>query len=804
MPLKKSLKLIVLIAFLATAAPVESQLTNISTRGLVLTDDDVQIVGFIVTGTDPRPVLIRARGPILADFGVPGELSDPVLQLFSGQTMIADNDDWETTTSLCQNSGLSCRGPTEITETGLDPCVGNMTSCFLESVIYVTLNPGPYTAIVSGFDGATGVGLVEVFEVGTNTARLTNISTRGEVGAGDDVMIGGFVIEGTDPKTVLIRARGPVLTDFGILGELLDPFLQLFSGQTVIARNDNWQTTDPLCGPPAVSCGGEPEITETGLDPCVGNMTGCSQEAAILVTLPPGPYTAIVSGVGGGTGIGLVEVFEVNVRILETTNQTITATDGGTVTLPNGSKVAIPPGGLSTDQTVTLSLLSSSPTPQDIYTETTAIFNAGPSASQVVVVDTGFALPPAEMTVTLKVPDGLLDSLGQAFVPQLYVLAFSQNEDETLDTFAPLDSTFDPVTNELTALVFEWGFTSLRNGRGTYESVLLIGSFPAPSSSQPPSDAEFDFQTAGCTTPLFSPLLGLTPNELNMKIKAENHYGLRLHSIDKILKFHKGPDYSFSVGTSVTQVVPAADGSIVKIGRSTTYGQFVIVRHNDDSHTFYAHLQDGSLQIQDDNGNEVQYPQNLVATPPGCTPFNAGGSFCDYVPGLIPVTGGVTSIGIMGNTGKSDGRHLHFEFTAGKIIPGKKGMGGRLNAEECVTLDPPSLPPPSLPLSLAITSASCTPIPFDPLFGFLKVEISGTASGPVGTSVYSGFFELRPGECSAWTTGAGCARGPTESSSTAWTMARGGFSGTSTWFFSIVDPGPPERVIDKTTNVTCP
>ena len=100
-----------------------------------------------------------------------------------------------------------------------------------------------------------------------------------------------------------------------------------------------------------------------------------------------------------------------------------------------------------------------------------------------------------------------------------------------------------------------------------------------------------------------------------MKIKAENHYGLRLLSIDKILKFHKGPDYSFSVGTSVTQVVPAADGSIVKIGRSTTYGQFVIVRHNDDSHTFYAHLQDGSLQIQDDNGNEVQYPQNRRHSP---------------------------------------------------------------------------------------------------------------------------------------------------------------------------------------------
>ncbi len=121
----------------------------------------------------------------------------------------------------------------------------------------------------------------------------------------------------TDPKTVLIRARGPVLTDFGVPGELNDPFLQIFSGQTVIAQNDNWQVTDPLCGSPAVSCGGSAEIIATGLDPCQPinlpghppTPTGCTQESVVLVTLPPGPYTAIVSG---GTGVGLVEVFEVN------------------------------------------------------------------------------------------------------------------------------------------------------------------------------------------------------------------------------------------------------------------------------------------------------------------------------------------------------------------------------------------------------------------------------------------------------------------------------------------------------------
>jgi len=293
-------------------AAIQAQLTNISTRGLVQTGDNVQIGGFIIGGTGSKTVLIRARGPVLADFGVPGVLDDPVLQLFSGQTVIADNDNWETTSTLCQNSGL-CGPPEEIIGTGLDPCVGNLTGCARESAILVTLDPGPYTAIVSGVAGGTGVGLVEVFEVGTaGTSRLTNISTRGLVGTGDDVMIGGFIIGGTDPKTVLVRARGPVLTDFGVPGELNDPLLQLFSGQTVIAQNDNFQVTDPLCDSPAVSCGGQAEIVATGLDPCVGNLTGCTQESAIHITLPPGPYTAIVSGVGGGTGVGLVEVFEVN------------------------------------------------------------------------------------------------------------------------------------------------------------------------------------------------------------------------------------------------------------------------------------------------------------------------------------------------------------------------------------------------------------------------------------------------------------------------------------------------------------
>ncbi len=176
-------------------------------------------------------------------------------------------------------------------------------------MIVAGLNGDGIPDIVTPNVGSDNVSILLGFKA---ESKLTNISTRGIVQTGDNVQIGGFIIGGTAPKTVLVCARGPVLTDFGVPGELVNPSMQLFSGQTVIAQNDDWQTTDALCGAPAVSCGGSAEITATGLDPCVGNLTGCAQESAILITLPPGAYTAIVSGVSGGTGVGLVEVFEVN------------------------------------------------------------------------------------------------------------------------------------------------------------------------------------------------------------------------------------------------------------------------------------------------------------------------------------------------------------------------------------------------------------------------------------------------------------------------------------------------------------
>ena len=258
-----------------TAAWIPWGPVNVSTRGKVGTGDNVMIGGFVIEGSAPKTVLITARGPSLAAFGVTGALPNPMLQLFSGQTQIAANDDWGTAPNVpeIEPAWIAQRHP-------------------LESAILTTLDPGAYTAIVSGVGGASGVGIVEIFESDRADVPLVNLSTRGQVLTGDDVLIGGFIIQGTTPKTVLVRARGPSMIPFGVANALANPRLQLFSGQTQVAASDDWSSQ--------VDAGA---IVATGLAPT------SPVESAILITLMPGAYTAIVSGVGGSTGVGIVEVF---------------------------------------------------------------------------------------------------------------------------------------------------------------------------------------------------------------------------------------------------------------------------------------------------------------------------------------------------------------------------------------------------------------------------------------------------------------------------------------------------------------
>jgi hypothetical protein len=299
------------------------RLANISTRSRVLTGDDVMIGGFIIDGSTPKRVLVRSRGPSMAGapFFVPGTLANPVVQIFSGPTIIGQNDNWQDSPNC---PGFVCEGAAEIVNTGFDPCTPNPgqdvlpPSCALEAAILITLPPGAYTAIVTGADDRTGLALVEVFEADASVvSELGNISTRGFVQSGDNVMIGGLIIDGSAPATVLLRARGPSMSGapFFVPGTLANPVLQLFSGQTVIAQNDNW-TDAPSCG--GLVCGGAKQIAATGFNPCQPNPgqstspPGCAQESAILITLPAGAYTAVVSGVAGGAGVGLVEVFELD------------------------------------------------------------------------------------------------------------------------------------------------------------------------------------------------------------------------------------------------------------------------------------------------------------------------------------------------------------------------------------------------------------------------------------------------------------------------------------------------------------
>ncbi len=252
-----------------------AQLLNISTRLNVQTGDNVGIGGFIITGNAPKKVLLRGIGPSLV--GLTPLLANPVLELHGPDgSVISSNNNWKDTQRFA------------IENTTIPPTDN------LEAAIVATLDPGSYTAILSGKDGASGIGVVEMYDLDTaSDSQLANISTRGSVETGGNVMIGGFIFgNGTDPESVLIRALGPSLT--GVDNTLADPVLDLYdSDGNVVISDDNWQD-DP---------GQATLIRGTGTQPSK------AVESALVTLLAPGSYTAIVSGKNGGTGVALVEVF---------------------------------------------------------------------------------------------------------------------------------------------------------------------------------------------------------------------------------------------------------------------------------------------------------------------------------------------------------------------------------------------------------------------------------------------------------------------------------------------------------------
>ncbi|MBA3832267.1 MAG: right-handed parallel beta-helix repeat-containing protein [Chthoniobacterales bacterium] len=254
---------------------------NISTRADVLTGEKILDGGFIITGTGAKQVLIRGLGPSLGEQMLSGFLADPVLELHdSAGALLVTNDNWKETQAA------------EINATGIPPTDD------AESAIVTTLDPGAYTAILSGHSGGTGVGLVEVYDLDTAAiSTLGNTSTRGFVGTNDNVMISGFILgagEGAMDR-VIVRALGPSLQIAGIVDRLADPALELHNANgALIASDDDWQDTQ------------KSEIEATDLAP------PNPKESAIVQTLAAGNYTAIVRGVDQTTGVGLLEVYDLH------------------------------------------------------------------------------------------------------------------------------------------------------------------------------------------------------------------------------------------------------------------------------------------------------------------------------------------------------------------------------------------------------------------------------------------------------------------------------------------------------------
>jgi hypothetical protein len=279
------------------APGLPAQLGNISTRAFVQTGDDVMIGGFIVQGTEPKRVIIRAIGPELTQYGIPNPLYNPTLELHDGTgALIASNDNWRDTII----GGIITSGQVaDILYSGHAPGDGR------ESAIIADLPAGNYTAIVRGVNNMTGVALVEVYDLSTDASSiLRNISSRAFVQTGDNVMIGGFIVPGTATKRVIVRAIGPDLTRYGVPNALADPTLELHdSNGALIASNNNWMQT--IIGG-IITSNQFREIHDSGYAPSDG------RESTIIADLPAGNYTAIVRGVNNMMGVALVEIYDLN------------------------------------------------------------------------------------------------------------------------------------------------------------------------------------------------------------------------------------------------------------------------------------------------------------------------------------------------------------------------------------------------------------------------------------------------------------------------------------------------------------
>jgi|CZKI01.1.fsa_nt_gi sugar lactone lactonase YvrE len=270
-----------------------ARLVNISTRAMVGTGANIMIPGFVIQGSGTETLLIRGDGPSLTALGVAGALAQPVLTVLSGQTVIASNTAWGTSTNPAPAQIASVAA-----QVGAFPFASGSADC----AVIVNLPAGAYTVEISGVNNTTGVALAEVYEVATTGTRLVNIATRAQVGTGGNIMIAGFVVSGNGPEELLVRGDGPSLTALGVAGALAQPVLNVLSGQTSIASNTGWGTsTNPTPAQIASIAAG------VGAFPFASG----SADSAVVVTITAGAYTAQISGVNNTTGVSLAEVYEV-------------------------------------------------------------------------------------------------------------------------------------------------------------------------------------------------------------------------------------------------------------------------------------------------------------------------------------------------------------------------------------------------------------------------------------------------------------------------------------------------------------
>jgi hypothetical protein len=277
----------------ATFTGTDARLINVSTRAQLRSNASPLIVGFVLEGN--KTMLVRGAGPALAALGVGGALADPQLRL---QALASDldltNDNWQSGGSFAASAAV-------FTRLGAFPFAAGS----LDAALALPLGKQSYTAILTSGTGAPGLALVEAYDADATPgapagSRILNLSTRADVGTGENALVAGFVIGGTQPRRVLVRAVGPTLaTAFGVSGTLADPVLTLYRGATIVASNDDWE----LARSGAAIAATAQRLGAFALD-------AASLDAALLITLDPGAYTAVVTGVDGTTGLALVEIYD--------------------------------------------------------------------------------------------------------------------------------------------------------------------------------------------------------------------------------------------------------------------------------------------------------------------------------------------------------------------------------------------------------------------------------------------------------------------------------------------------------------